>query len=102
MFSSGTSWRRIRERGVHLAEHPPVVLGELTVQRRHKSPREVRASVNQHRVPEISELNELVQLLGRLLEAAERLPEGTERHAAFEQIADFERRLAALIRQSGP
>jgi hypothetical protein len=58
--------------------------------------------VNQHRVPEISELKELVQLLGSLLEAAERLPEGTGRHAALEQIADFERRLAALIRQSGP
>ena len=58
--------------------------------------------MNQHRVPEISELKELAQLLGSLLETAERLPEGAERQAALEQIADFERRLAAFIPQSGP
>ena len=61
-----------------------------------------RASMNEpsNRVSEISELKELVRLLGTLLEAAQRLPQGAERQAAFEQISDFQRRLAALIRQS--
>ena len=53
-----------------------------------------------NRVSEISELKELVRLLGSLLEAAQRLPQGAERQAAFEQMSDFQRRLAALIRQS--
>ena len=53
-----------------------------------------------NRVSEISQLKELVRLLGSLLEAAQRLPQGAERQAAFEQMSDFQRRLAALIRQS--
>ena len=53
-----------------------------------------------NRVSEISELKQLAQLLESLLEAAQRLPEGAERRAALEQISDFQRPLAALIRQS--
>jgi hypothetical protein len=53
-----------------------------------------------NRVSKISELKELERLLGSLLETAQRLPQGAERQAAFEQISDFQRRLAAMIRQS--
>jgi hypothetical protein len=54
-----------------------------------------------NRVSEISELKELVRLLGSLVEAAQRLPEGAEGLAALEQIGDFQRRFSAFIQQSG-
>ncbi len=54
------------------------------------------------RVPEVSELKELAQLLLNLLEAAQRLLEGAERQSAFKKIDDFRRRLATITRRSGP
>jgi hypothetical protein len=42
------------------------------------------------------ELKDMAQLLASLWEAAQRLPEGSERQEAFRQIGSFHRRVAAL------
>jgi hypothetical protein len=46
---------------------------------------------------EADELKDLVRLLTSLWEAAQRLPEGTERQDAFRRIGSFHRRVAALV-----
>lgn len=43
------------------------------------------------------ELKDIARLLASLWEAAQRLPEGSERQDAFRQIGNFHRRVAALI-----
>jgi len=48
-------------------------------------------------MPEADELKDMTRLLASLWEAAERLPEGSERQDAFRQIGSFHRRVAALI-----
>jgi hypothetical protein len=48
---------------------------------------------------EVSELKELTQMLLKLLEAAERLPEGPERQSFLRTIDDFQRRLQRLSAQ---
>jgi hypothetical protein len=46
---------------------------------------------------EADELKDMTRLLASLWEAAQRLPEGSERQDAFRQIGSFQRRVAALI-----
>ena len=46
---------------------------------------------------EADELKDMTRLLASLWEAAQRLPEGSERQDAFRQIGSFHRRVAALI-----
>ena len=46
---------------------------------------------------ETDELQDMTKLLASLWEAAQRLPEGSERQDAFRQIGSFHRRVAALI-----
>ena len=46
---------------------------------------------------EADELKDLVRLLTSLWEAAQRLPEGTERQDAFRGIGSFHGRVAALV-----
>ena len=46
---------------------------------------------------EADELKDLVRLLTSLWEAAQRLPEGSERQDAFRQIGGFHRRVAAIV-----
>ena len=48
-------------------------------------------------MPEADELKDMTRLLASLWEAAQRLPEGSERQDAFREIGGFQRRLAALI-----
>jgi len=48
-------------------------------------------------MPEFNELIDLARLLVNLWEAAQRLPEGSERREAFVQISGFQRRVAALV-----
>jgi hypothetical protein len=48
-------------------------------------------------MPEADELKDMTRLLASLWEAAQRLPEGSERRDAFRQIGSFHRRVAALI-----
>ena len=48
-------------------------------------------------MPETDELKDMTRLLASLWEAAQRLPEGSERQDAFRQIGTFHRRVAALI-----
>ncbi len=48
-------------------------------------------------MPEADELKDMTRLLASLWEAAQRLPEGSERQDAFRQIGGFQRRVAALI-----
>ena len=48
-------------------------------------------------MPEADELKDMTRLLASLWEAAQRLPEGSERQDAFRQIDGFHRRVAALI-----
>jgi hypothetical protein len=48
------------------------------------------------RISEADELKDLARMLAGLLEAARRLPEGSERQIAFKQIEGFQRRVAAL------
>jgi hypothetical protein len=59
--------------------------------------------LSQHAVgiSESDKLKEIVQLLVSVWEAAERLPEGSERQNALRQIGTFERRVVAFIRQLG-
>jgi len=46
---------------------------------------------------ETDELKDVARLLASLWEAAQRLPEGSERQDAFRQIGSFQRRVAALV-----
>ena len=46
---------------------------------------------------EADELKDMTRLLASLWEAAQRLPEGSERQDAFRQIGSFHWRVAALI-----
>jgi hypothetical protein len=46
---------------------------------------------------ENDELKDVARLLASLWEAAQRLPEGSERQDAFRQIGSFQRRVAALV-----
>ena len=48
-------------------------------------------------MPEADELKDMTSLLASLWEAAQRLPEGSERQDAFRQIGSFHSRVAALI-----
>jgi hypothetical protein len=48
-------------------------------------------------MPEFNELIDMARLLVNLWEAAQRLPEGSERREAFRQINGFQRRVAALV-----
>jgi hypothetical protein len=48
-------------------------------------------------MPEADELKDMTRLLASLWEAAQRLPEGSERQDAFRQIGSFHGRVAALI-----
>jgi hypothetical protein len=48
-------------------------------------------------MPEADELKDMTRLLASLWEAAQRLPEGSERQDAFRQIGSFHRRVAGLI-----
>ena len=48
-------------------------------------------------MPEADELKDMTRLLASLWEAAQRLPEGSERQDAFRQIGSFHRRVSALI-----
>ena len=48
-------------------------------------------------MPEADELKDMTRLLATLWEAAQRLPEGSERQDAFRQIGGFHRQVAALI-----
>ncbi|MCA6118028.1 hypothetical protein J6524_24580 [Bradyrhizobium sp. WSM 1738] len=56
-------------------------------------------TLNQRTVgmPEFNELIDMARLLVNLWEAAQRLPEGSERREAFRQISGFQRRVAALV-----
>ena len=80
-----------------------ILINELSlVFHKHTPRRRLVVWMSEHPVvPEVSELKELTQLLLNLLEAAQRLPEGAERQSAFGKIADFQRRLATIIRRSG-
>ena len=48
-------------------------------------------------MPEADELKDMTRLLASLWDAAQRLPEGSERQDAFRQIGSFHRRVTALI-----
>jgi Mg2+ and Co2+ transporter CorA len=52
-------------------------------------------------ISETDKLNEMVQLLASLYEAAQRLPDGSERQEALRQIGGFQRRTATFIRRLG-
>ena len=46
---------------------------------------------------EADELKDMARLLASLWDAAQRLPEGSERQDAFKQIGSFQGRVAALV-----
>jgi hypothetical protein len=48
-------------------------------------------------MPEFNELIDMARLLVNLWEAAQRLPEGSERRDALRQISGFQGRVAALV-----
>ena len=48
-------------------------------------------------MPKADELKDMTRLLASLWEAAQQLPEGSERQDAFRQIGSFHTRVAALI-----
>ena len=48
-------------------------------------------------MPKADELKDMTMLLASLWEAAQLLPEGSERQDAFRQIGSFHRRVAALV-----
>jgi hypothetical protein len=48
-------------------------------------------------MPEFNELIDMARLLVNLWEAAQRLPEESERRKAFREISGFQRRVAALV-----
>jgi hypothetical protein len=45
---------------------------------------------------DVASMHDLEDMLAKLLEAARRLPPGTERHAILEQIGTFRVRLSAI------
>jgi hypothetical protein len=51
-------------------------------------------------MPEFNELIDMAHLLVNLWEAAQRLPEGSERRDALRQISGFQSRVAALVTRS--
>ena len=51
-------------------------------------------------MPEADELKDIARLLANLWEAAQRLPEGSERQDAFRQISNFHLRVAVLVRRA--
>jgi hypothetical protein len=51
-------------------------------------------------MPEADELKDIARLLANLWEAAQRLPEGSERQDAFRQISNFQRRVAVLVERA--
>ena len=48
-------------------------------------------------MPEFNELIDMARLLVNLWEAAQRLPDASERREAFRQISGYQRRVAALV-----
>jgi hypothetical protein len=48
-------------------------------------------------MPEFHELMDMARLLVNLWEAAQRLPDGSERRDALREISAFQRRVAALV-----
>lgn len=48
-------------------------------------------------ISETDKLQDMARMLVSLWEAAQRLPEGSERQDAFRQIGSFHRRVAALV-----
>jgi len=48
-------------------------------------------------MPEFNDLIDMAGLLVNLWEAAQRLPDGSERRDAFRQISGFQTRVAALV-----
>ena len=48
-------------------------------------------------MPEFNDLIDMARLLVNLWEAAQRLPEGSERLDALRQISGFQRRVGALV-----
>jgi hypothetical protein len=48
-------------------------------------------------MPKADELKDMARLLANLWEAAQRLPEGSERQDAFRQINNFHLRVAVLV-----
>jgi hypothetical protein len=48
-------------------------------------------------ISEADKLQDIAQLLASLWEAAQRLPEGSERHDAFREIGSFQKRAAVLV-----
>jgi hypothetical protein len=48
-------------------------------------------------MPKADELKDMAMLLASLWEAAQRLPEGSERQDAFRQIGSFHKRMAAFV-----
>lgn len=48
-------------------------------------------------MPEFNDLIDMARLLVNLWEAAQRLPDGSERRDAFRQISGFQTRVAALV-----
>jgi len=74
-----------------LAARPPA----LTFIRSHNE--DLTLSRRTVGMSETDELQDMTKLLASLWEAAQRLPEGSERQDAFRQIGSFQRRVAALI-----
>jgi hypothetical protein len=52
-------------------------------------------------VAEVSKLQEIIKLLESLKEAANQLPEGTDRRDALREIGGFQLRAAALVHRLG-
>ena len=52
-------------------------------------------------VTEISKMQEIVTMLASLMDAAHRLPEGTERQNALREIGGYQIRMAAFVRRLG-
>ena len=48
-------------------------------------------------MPEFNDLIDMARLLVNLWEAAQRLPDGSERRDAFRQISGFQSRVVALV-----
>ena len=53
-----------------------------------------------NKAPELSELQELTQLLMILFESATRLPPGPEKQAAIRTINQYQERIAAFVHEA--